>query len=119
MTCKDCIHYDMCERLNFSETIDDCEFFKNKSRFIELPCKVGDTVFELIQKCDPPFGTCPFSGGYGISRCGFGDDNRYKNCGAYIKEIPFSLCSFYNIGKTIFLTKEEAEKALRKEQKKK
>lgn len=41
MTCKDCVHHDICECAGR----DICEDFKDKSRFIELPCKVGDTVY--------------------------------------------------------------------------
>lgn len=56
MNCKDCIHAKVC--LNFAKTIGGtasvsdiengtyfCSFYKNKSKFIELPCKVGDVVF--------------------------------------------------------------------------
>lgn len=41
MTCKDCVHYKPC----FYANIDNCGMFKDKSKFIELPCKVGDTVY--------------------------------------------------------------------------
>lgn len=38
-TCKDCIHYDVCaydkDVLGFPKTM--CDFFKDHSRFIELP----------------------------------------------------------------------------------
>lgn len=60
MNCKDCIHYDVCEDnlkyiqerflkgLTFgkSEFTDGefCNHFKDKSRIVELPCKVGETV---------------------------------------------------------------------------
>lgn len=56
MTCKDCIHYDVCGRKTFHfanklyrKDVNDiekwCETLKDKSRFVELPCKVGDTVY--------------------------------------------------------------------------
>ncbi len=50
-TCRECIHHDICEKkYNFIEKGDwyyddienECEYFKNCSKFIELPCKVGD-----------------------------------------------------------------------------
>lgn len=48
MTCKDCLHNDVCCRLikpsefiEINEQADDCNLFKDKSRFIELPCRVG------------------------------------------------------------------------------
>ena len=59
MTCKDCIYYEVCAdfRRNICETDQKrfeeyrlnsdglCCNFKDKSRFVELPCKVGDTVY--------------------------------------------------------------------------
>lgn len=65
MTCKDCIHYEVCEDnlkyiqerflkgLTFgkSEFTDGefCNLFKDKSRFIELPCNMGDTVYHTTE----------------------------------------------------------------------
>lgn len=71
MTCKDCIHYDVCHRrinsIDFLPVIkgkvsissimykkcDDvekhCLHFKDKSRIIELPCKVGDKVYKIVR----------------------------------------------------------------------
>ena len=52
-TCNDCIHCEACisqvpRTFWDSETFyDGCKYFKDKSGFIELPCKVGDTVYEL------------------------------------------------------------------------
>lgn len=38
-TCEDCIHYDICY-----DGLDRpiCDSFKDSSKFIELPCSVGD-----------------------------------------------------------------------------
>ena len=62
-TCAECVHVDVCHefvkelaaarglKLGSVEEIsailqsDDCEQFKDRSRFVELPCKVGDTVY--------------------------------------------------------------------------
>lgn len=55
-TCKDCIHYDVCQHeilltdihpsyIDFSDRDDvekSCENFKDKTRAIELPCSIGD-----------------------------------------------------------------------------
>ena len=49
MACKDCIHFESCK--NLYETHGEglsgdsyvCDFFKDRSRFVELPCKLGDT----------------------------------------------------------------------------
>lgn len=49
MTCKSCIHYGRCELLRVTEgltpTNETCCFFLNKARFIELPCAMGETVY--------------------------------------------------------------------------
>lgn len=49
-TCGDCIHFDLCEIMysRISE-IENCDYFKDRSRFIELPCKVGDLIY-IIKK---------------------------------------------------------------------
>ena len=56
MTCKDCIHYDVCKALEEQVGMIDarqCGCYKDKSRFIELPCKVGDTAYiDLSDKGD-------------------------------------------------------------------
>lgn len=57
MTCKDCLCSDVCietrdqiqmlahQSRNDVEKV--CSNFKDKSRFVELPCKVGDTVYKI------------------------------------------------------------------------
>ena len=106
MTCKDCYHYGVCElknaRVNFANGVKDLQAdgfkcFKDKSKIIELPCKVGDTVYHLqrtgnIAKRKVECFEINLDGIY------FVFDNREK----------------YSIKwKTVFLTKEAAEQALR------
>ena len=49
MTCDNCIHYDVCEALEMNGIAKvhpiQCGYFNDKSRYIELPCKVGDRVY--------------------------------------------------------------------------
>lgn len=56
MNCKDCSGYDFCpdyKKANFNENVEVlCDKFKDKARFIELPCKVGDRVY-YIGSSDP------------------------------------------------------------------
>ena len=52
MTCRDCIHYDVCQALEDGGQVDKispslCGCYKDKSKIIELPCKVGDTVYQV------------------------------------------------------------------------
>ena len=57
-TCKDCIYYDLCRScsriqlgwhdnsVHYVENIEEiCKDFKDRSQFVELPCKLGDTVY--------------------------------------------------------------------------
>lgn len=63
MTCKDCIHYDVCSKKHWhvecnkyacdlNDIENRCDDFKDKSRFIELPCKIGDTVYLVDDKME-------------------------------------------------------------------
>lgn len=58
MTCKECVHYEACKRAIklHTELMDNkyrfgmdetkpCELFKPKSRFVELPCEVGQEFY--------------------------------------------------------------------------
>ena len=141
MICKDCIHYEVCGgftptdldtdvfdycREGRTDEIPDiewrCNSFKPKSRYIELPCAVGDTVY-VIEPC-----TC-YSRFYANScKEHFNDDKRIKallivprgthSYRAYAScfklfERKFQLKHLNKIGKTVFLTREEAERALK------
>lgn len=79
--------------LNYGELITRLWILENKienGTLIELPCKIGDTVYEL---------------------------ERYLSCDAKdyweIEEETFELWMLDLLGKTIFLTKSEAEDRLR------
>ena len=108
-TCKDCLHFEACE-LNSAMRIhlptiayrntDYCKAFKDKSEWVHLPCKVGDVVY-----C---FAPC------------FDTDHHPKLI-VIEKEIVElkTIATVFGlnfdvdcIGKTIFLTREEAEKEL-------
>ena len=65
MTCKDCVRCGICRcdvyfvinekemkeiQLQDCDKVEDkCEHFKNKANVIEMPCKVGDTVYVVSQ----------------------------------------------------------------------
>lgn len=82
---------------------------EKEGRLIVLPCKPGTTVYEAIPKCNPQYYTCPYMGGRGGLRC---DNNK---CDAYVAEVPFDPIFRDRIGKTLFLTREEAVAALAKD----
>lgn len=74
---------------------------------IELPCKIGDTVYEVHDKCDHR--NCPFNGYYGQWRCDYGGK---RNCNSFITVNKFCYSDIPRVGKTIFVTKEAAETRL-------
>ena len=116
-TCKDCIHYEVCKYKDEKVSLgtkacelvaDDFKCFKDKTRIVELPCKVGDTVYVLtsdapkgiektyVEKIEITKGKTRF-----ICKCVYDDwGNARWNF------------SYYSFGKTVFLSPEEAEKAL-------
>ena len=49
MTCKDCIHYEVCCDEYELAHAENCNNFKDKSKYIELPCKIGDAVYRIQQ----------------------------------------------------------------------
>lgn len=116
MKCKDCIHFDVCNTIlknalscDNNDCSQECQLFKDKSKIIELPCKVGDTVYSIytnhngeqeiysimIQKIEMTT--------HGIE---------FKSMGmlGQIYESDFS--------ETVFLTREEAEQALKESENK-
>lgn len=61
MLCKDCVHYEVCkdyvesalDGLQYNDSQmngDDCEFFKDRSRFVELPVKISDKYYMDIKQ---------------------------------------------------------------------
>ena len=100
--CKNCIHYSLC---NYEEIchydIDniknakDCSFFKDRSRFVELPC-VGDKVYELCR----------------INQ--FGDYKIVESeIRGFIVDTNGTAFGYELLGERFFLTHEEAEQALK------
>lgn len=130
-TCKDCIHYEACHDMYYEEHATrhfdpekpnaekECGYFKDRSRFVELPCKVGDTVYAYWDMCNS-FSNVPHTienfivdvviiadeendfVGFRARRIGEEDGCAY--------DIEFDLS---DIGKTVFLSREEAEQALK------
>ena len=126
MTCKDCIHDVVCEYRarqfkengletnhgTFSNAEKICAGFKDKSRYIELPCKVGDTAYTVVFKSKFirsakvvgfHLGKFPTLRGHARKEylvC-------YSNNSCVLSHIDIE-----QIGKTVFFSREEAEKAL-------
>lgn len=56
MTCKDCVHCGLCKyrstlMIEDSCLAEQCDYFKDNSLFIKLPCKIGDKYYKIQQQC--------------------------------------------------------------------
>lgn len=98
MTCKDCLHCKLCENLCpvFLVHSDDlpCRYFTARSEWVHLPCKVGDKIYQ--------------TDGIRIYESTIQDFNAEYMIWC-TESISFDERA---IGNGIFLTREEAEKAL-------
>ena len=77
---------------------------KRKGRCIVLPCKKGDTVWRIVHDAAPHITK---------DRC---TDIKYENRDVWVHLIGDRVMGGWNFGKLLFLTREEAEAALRREQ---
>lgn len=107
-SCKDCLHEKVCDYyagdLN-EEGAEKCVCFKDRNRFVELPCKVGDKVYYFFSDSNyKKYEVCEI--------VGFHIDK-------YRTAFQIELCGYKCfvdtefLGEKIFLTREEAEKALK------
>lgn len=123
-SCKDCVHYDACEwfgNIYTEEMADECLRFKPKSSFVELSCEVGSTVYEIEKNC---LACLHYTdGGYSdFCECTLDDDKSMfecdfdKECIYSIIPKPFDYGMLRSFGKTVFLSREEAEKALQRKE---
>ena len=103
MICENCLYNKNCQFLlkHKHEEVEGCTAFEDKSEWVHLPCKVGDIVY-----C---FAPC------------FDADHRPRLKVVEKEIIKLETVSTVSglifdvdkIGKTVFLTREEAEKALK------
>ena len=77
---------------------------KRKGRCIVLPCKKGDTVWRIVYDAAPHITK---------DRC---TDIKYENRDIWVHLIGDRVMGGWNFGKLLFLTREDAEAALRREQ---
>lgn len=94
-SCKDCLCGDVCSIAEIMGENFCCPDCKDRNRFVELPCKVGDTVFVVngfkeIEEFEVDYYVVEKN----VISVGMVDDGEYEI-------------------ETVFLTREEAEKALK------
>lgn len=94
-TCKDCLHNEMCYATHTDDSPTCCDF-TNRSKWVHLPRKVGDKVYQTdgIRIYKSTIRAIKISS---------------ANTVYFTENISFDERA---IGGSIFLTREEAEKAL-------
>ena len=108
--CEKCLHRNVCGFYEPDEECGACNHFADKSRFVELPCKVGDTVWvlnpideiceALVEKVELNLYTNP------QTWICFRYYSKLVGAHTYKSRIDMAL------NETVFLTREEAEAAL-------
>lgn len=111
--CKDCLHFNVCNDMYFNLAVEserNCGYFADRSRFVELPCKVGDTVY-AVRRCschrkeDTPWKAC-------VGKVALKSNKGIARACLYVSPTPFKVEHLSQISKTVFLTREEAEAEL-------
>lgn len=92
--------------LSKMETVEK-ELRARLDKAVELPCKIGDTVYKVHDKCDGH--NCPYNGYYGQWRCHYEGKQR---CEPFISTEQFCYNHIPLINKTVFIPKEAAEARL-------
>ena len=78
------------------------------AKAVELPCKIGDTVYEVYDKCDGH--NCPYNGCSGQWRCHYEGEQR---CEPFIKIEQFCYSDIPFVNDTVFVSREAAEARLK------
>ena len=118
MTCKDCLYYEACEHFNNGDAAElaenavetKCPIFKNGSRYIEAPCKVGDTVYTVIT--EGKFIHSAKVVGFHLGKFPTLRGHERKEYLVCYTDYLLRHIDLAQIGKTAFFTREEAERAL-------
>ena len=132
-TCSHCVHVDVCEnRFSWLDQEDNtkhisCHHFKDSAGIVELPCKVGDTVYEIQNNTEACHGCEHYSDFYGMdAMCSNGNEfvtypevsdvpiceKQHFEIIERIANLEWIILNRNHFGKTVFLTREEAEKLL-------
>ena len=115
--CENCIHYDVCLDVEknikalFSISIKHtgCEYFKDKSLFVELPCEWGKDVYTIVKSSKHILKTKLFA--IGITEEGYITYNPSE----YPKDV-FGINGVI-LGENTFANKESAEQKLKEMEK--
>jgi len=117
--CKECLHYDACKKISDVHGLafgssPFCDLYKSKSLFVELPCKVGDVVYKIRNSKifnEKIVEMRVIAVTFLVSSC-----CKHLSITAGNSRGANLLFELDDFGKTVFLTKEEAEKKLKEVQ---
>lgn len=97
---------------NMYSKLKDYENLEEQGKLLKLPCAVGDMVYDVIFCGDEKYRI------FEMKVCNinlFGDVRKGKIWNVYLEDdCTKAYRSFYDFGKTVFLTREEAETTLNK-----
>ena len=115
MNYKDCYHSDVCG-FECDEATTFCANFKDKSRIVELPCKLGQTVYDIVL-CDDDIYRIYEMKIAAIEPFGSLYESKYFPdflWNIYLTDdCSYAYRTFNDIGEKTFFTKEEAEAKLK------
>ena len=121
MTCKNCIHYDVCVNDDNRDVAhrtgaEHCRSFKDVEMFVEIPCKVGATAYRAIFYKNHTFSHCVPAKVVGFHIGDFPDVRGHKQKSYLIVQNPYINKTFHipmdTIGVTTFFNKAELESTL-------
>lgn len=125
-TCADCIHYEVCSDY-FDATIEcgsTCSFLKDRSRFVESPrtLRLCDEVYFVLRGLDEiDLKEYKFTVGNSAVSDTVQFVTEIGTYGFWVGDSPREFAPdyddfyhWYEFGKTVFLTREEAERALKR-----
>ena len=101
MDCRNCLHYEACHRAGAEIPAEICGTFKDRSMYKKVPCKLGDRAW-LVKKTRD-------GSGFAIKRGVISE--LYYNSDMELTANVHTI-GRGRIGKTVFLSREAADKAL-------
>lgn len=108
MTCKDCLGNYLGYCKFDCSCAEKCENFQDRSAWVKLPCKVGDTVYVIYDG----YVTCAYVLAFYIDKDGGMFDLCIKTKEEYAVDFKKVIDKNYTFS-DIFLSHEEAERALK------
>lgn len=114
--CEKCLHYDACKKISDVHGLafgssPFCDHYKDKSLFVELPCATGIPLYFLYNR---PYADKPdlIPQIYETNEWYFEiDEKEIAICPRMIHGLNGNY--YYHIGKTVFLTEEQAKAKLK------